>query len=282
MTGEPVERAQAKMRAYLARGMSLTRMSEQTGLGVSTLHYCQTNAGMLAVNWEAIMRMPFVPPAGSTLVPGDGARRRLGGLWRDGFPLPFLADRLGVDRSYLQRIIRGGMRAGRGATPHTVTADTAAVVRELYDKLSGSQPGEFGLEPRSIAFAATLASKKGVPPRHCWDPDTIDDPGAHPEWTGACGTRQGVYIHHRDRIPMCVRCKERRIPDGVPRLRPGALGRFRKAAGLSLSELGERLDLHTSTVYYWETGRSAPKSREIVEALAGVLDVPIEELSEER
>lgn len=288
VTGERLLKAQVKLRAYRARGMSLTQMSEQTGINVSTLYYFQTNNGMLAGHWEAVMRMTFTPPAGSTLVDATGTRRRLGGLWRDGFPLPFLAERMGgIDRSYLQRIIRGGSRPGRGVRPYTVTADTADTVRQLFDKLDGRVPDEFGLDPAAVRRSRTFAGKKGAAPRHCWDPETIDDPDARPEWTGACGSPEGLRIHYRDDIPACRACLDTRTgayAAGTVRsdlISAARLTSARERSGMSRTGLAARLGVHQGTVYYWETGRSAPRGQQMVDRLITVLGCNYEDIREE-
>lgn len=288
VTGERLLKAQAKLRAYRARGMPPSRMSEQTGINMSTIHYFQTNNGMLARHWDAVMRMEFVPPAGSTLIDATGTRRRLGGLWRDGFTLPFLAERLGgIDRSYLQRIIRGGLRAGRGVRPHTVTADTAGAVQGLFEKLDGRTPDEFGLDSAAARRAQTFARKKGVAPRHCWDPDTIDDPAAIPEWTGQCGTPAGLRIHYRENIPSCPAClaaRDRSSGFGFSTagmISGDLLRAARERRGYSLAELGGVLGVHQATVYYWESGRSSPRGQEMLDRLVIALGCNYEDLREE-
>lgn len=263
--------------------MPPSRMSEQTGIGMSTLHYFHTNNGMLARHWVAVMRMQFEPPVGSTLIDASGTRRRLAGLWRDGFPLPFLAERMGVlDRSYLQRIIRGGLRAGRGARPYTVTADTAALVREVYEKLEERKPEEFGIPSYSILRAQAFAKKKGLAPRHCWDPDTIDDPKAIPEWTGGCGTPVGLRIHWREGIPACPAClATRQESDTRPRLSGGKLKTLRQKKGWTIRQVADRLDLTSDAVYSWEIGRSAPRSEELLDRLVTLMGCDYDDLCEE-
>lgn len=284
VTGERFLKAQAKLRAYQARGMPPSRMSEQTGINMSTLHYFHTNNGMLARHWEAVMRMRFEPPTGSTLIDATGTRRRLAGLWRDGFPLPFLVERTGIpDRSYLQRIIRGGARPGRGSRPHTVTADTAATVREVYEKFEERKPEEFGITPYASARARAFAIKKDAAPRHCWDPDTIDDPKALPEWTGACGTPAGLRIHWREGVPACPACLATRgESDSRPRLSGGKLKALREKKGWTIRQVAEQLDLTSDAVYAWEIGRSGPRSEELFDRLVTLMHCDYEDICEEQ
>lgn len=285
VTPDELRRAQAKIRSFRARGMSQAKMCEVTGLLQSTMYGFEKNNGMLRANWEKVMRMPFIPPSGTDLVDSLGSRRRLGSLWRDGFSLPFLAERIGgVERLYLQRMIRG--RAG--TSPLTsMTAERAQRISELYDKLEVRDPAEFGIDAGASKRAATYAEKRGCVPRHCWDSDTIDDPETIPEWTGACGTPQGLRIHYEQHIPTCAPCLATR--DSARKEAGGAKSTFsgsklriaRVRRGLSITQLGDLLDVHRDAVYCWETGRSAPRTQERVSQLCAILGVPESELTEE-
>jgi transcriptional regulator with XRE-family HTH domain len=276
-SSEQFLQAQAKIRSYRARGMSQAKMCEVTGLLQSTFHSFERNGGILTRNWEKVMRMPFVPPSGTDMVPSLGSRRRLGSLWHDGFTLPFLAERIGgVDRLYLQRMIRG--RAGT-ASLESMIAERAERIADLYDKLECRKPAEFGIDVGSSKRARTYALKRGCVPCHCWDPDTIDDPKAIPEWTGACGTAEGLRIHQREGIPACPPCLAVNLGPaaGAVPLNPAKLKAAREARRLTLPELGKTLGVHESTIHYWETGRSAPRSRSLVDRYLAVLDLCPEE-----
>ena len=52
-----------------------------------------------------------------------------------------------------------------------------------------------------------IARRNGWAPPGAWDDDQIDDPQAHPEWTGECGTDRGYWVHRRQQLPMCTRCE---------------------------------------------------------------------------
>lgn len=277
VTQDELRQAQAKLRSFRARGMPLAKMSEVTGIISSSLYSFQHNSGMLMSNWLKIARMPFVPPTGSTLIDSTGTRRRLGGLWRDGFPLPFLAERIGdVDRLYLQRMIRG--RAGT-APLNRVTADRAARVQELYGKLELQKPAELGIDPGQSKRASAYATKRGCPPSHCWDPDTIDDPDAIAEWTGACGTANGLRIHQREGIPACPPCLAVNLGPaaGAIAISPAKVRAAREVRGLSRQEVADALGVHRSTLEYWESGRSAPRDRNLTDRYLAVLDLNPEE-----
>jgi DNA-binding XRE family transcriptional regulator len=251
-------------------------MSDQTGVSFRTIGEIETATGIRSSTLTRLRTLRFEPPNDSALIDATGTRRRLASLWYDGFPIPWLQERLGVlDRRHTQILIRGGKAVGR---PSLVKGVTAAAVNRLYDELDGHGPEEFGIAPRVVKFCRTFAVKVGATPRHCWDPDTIDDPEAIPEWTGACGTSRGLHIHYRDQIlPACGPCLATRTVEtphagsSTSGLQGPKLTTAREKRGLSIRELGVELGVSESTVYYWETGRSAPRSRERLTQLCKTL-----------
>ena len=52
------------------------------------------------------------------------------------------------------------------------------------------------------------ALHNGWAPPITWDDDTIDDPSAHPDWTGHCGTDRGWWLHRANNIPTCQPCQQ--------------------------------------------------------------------------
>ncbi|MFE6429322.1 hypothetical protein ACFVOB_28175 [Streptomyces rochei] len=57
------------------------------------------------------------------------------------------------------------------------------------------------------ARSRNRAIREGWAPAAAWDDDLIDDPNAHPEWTGYCGTDRGWWTHRWQNLPMCPRCE---------------------------------------------------------------------------
>src|SRR5690606_31398529 len=112
-----------------------------------------------------------------------------------------------------------------------------------------------------------------------WDPDTIDDPDAYPEWTGACGTHRGRLIHKREGTPVCGPCKA--APEAARKFSPEKFKAARVRRGLTLLKLAEAVDCHETTVRYWEDGRSVPRRRGLMDRMLSVLDVTIEDITEE-
>lgn len=93
-----------------------------------------------------------------------GTARRLRALMAIGYTQGQLAAELGVDQSWVSKL----MRNSRGR----VNVDTHQRVVELYDRLS--------MTPGASAQAREKAHRNGWPPPLAWDDDTIDDPDAQP------------------------------------------------------------------------------------------------------
>ncbi|MEU2566579.1 helix-turn-helix domain-containing protein [Streptomyces althioticus] len=98
----------------------------------------------------------------------------------------------GVDHSVLSELLAGRI--------DVVTIALARRVDNGFRQLAGST----GDSVRSL----NRARREGWAPPVAWDDDTIDDPNAHPEWTGHCGTDRGWWIHQRQQLPMCLRCEQ--------------------------------------------------------------------------
>jgi hypothetical protein len=211
--GEQAELAMNKVRQYRAQGMSLSDMSRQTGIGVSKFaEICKGKKwchgqwypvhSMHRATWERIMAMQFVAPSGCGRVDPTGTRRRMQALAMAGYPLPFLEPLLNRKIAELGRIACGE----QGKT--YVHARLAEDVYRVYRRLINAKPDDFGISPASQRRVITFAKKRGYAPDHCWDSDTIDDPAAIPEWTGACGTYQGYWLHRNHGIPLCDPCRK--------------------------------------------------------------------------
>lgn len=259
--------------------MSLRQMSDQVGVSFRTLGEIQTAQSIRATTLVKVRGLKFEPPDDSALIDATGTRRRLAALWRDGFPIPWIQEHLGtLDVRHTQVLIKGG-KAVKG--PAMVRAGTAAAAVRLYDELDGRKPDEFGIPERTVSFCGAFAKKRNAAPRACWDPDTIDDPDAIPEWTGACGTPQGLRIHYRDDIPTCQPCLDSRFQgkgEKAPRVDGAKLRAARKAAGMSVAGFARRVGCDTSAVYYWETGRSAPRNQQTVDKIVTALKIGEEDI----
>lgn len=281
VTGAPVAAVCRKVRVFRARGMTTLQMADQTGMNRTSFR--DYSAGVKVIKrkfFERLVALEFEEPIDTAIIDATGTSRRLQSLWYDGFPVPWIVEHAGIGtRSSIREIMSG-------ETPR-VTARTARAVSGLYDKLAESEPGEFGIGDRKVRFCRTFAGKQGYVPRYCWDPDTIDDPAAIPQWTGRCGTELGHYIHRRDGIPMCEPCSrmgsaagvDRRLMDRFDpkefRARRERFGYSRRALAAAASAT---VSVNPGTIQYWEEGRNRPQRQGKLEACLGLLDATLEDV----
>lgn len=251
------ERAENRVRSWKARGMSLTQMARQTGLPLATVSNIHSRSATyrFRTSYAAIAMMRFEEPDDNALVDPTGTIRRLQALRADGFTLQWVEENGGGSPSQSRKLATGRYTRTRGLM--------ARRVREVYDLADGRTAEDFGILPGRAASCRTYGRKFGWSPRHTWDPDTIDDPEAFPEWTGACGTVQGWLIHKREDIPMCDQCRGRahdlRGPGREYADFDGSkLRKLRYRRGIELGELAKRIGVHKSTIMYWEQGRMKP------------------------
>ena len=84
---------------------------------------------------------------------------------------------------------------------------TERAARTLYERLWNTDPREHGVSLHSYNRARRHAATHGWAPPAAWDDDRLDDPAAHPDWTGSCGTPSGAAAHRRDGLlPVCRPC----------------------------------------------------------------------------
>ena len=152
-------------------------------------------------------------------------------------------------------------------------------VADLYEKLEGHWPEELGVEPRAARFVSAFARKKEFAPRMCWDPDTVGDPEALPDWTGYCGTGFGMIVHKRDGIPPCDRCVAAYdYPDPYPGFNGEKFRALRERRGWARNPLGRKVGIDPSTIQYWEEGRSRPQREGRLDRVLSVLDATYEDV----
>lgn len=274
--GPDVTEVKAKVRSYRERGMTLHQMQQQTGVLFHTLStsLSRDSSRMYRRTYEALKRLEFEEPDPTAWVAPTGTVRRISSMWHDGFTLDFQAERMGVQKNHLQRLILGVK--GRGH----VTYRMAKSVAELYGKLAGCEPQEFGIPDRSVRYCRTFALKKGAVPRSCWDADTIDDPEAIPEWTGRCGTEEGYRIHLRDGIPVCSACKPKAVKKHLLGFDGDLLRQLRESRGMSRKLLARTVGtVNETTLQYWETGRSKPQRQDKLDAVLLALDATVEDVT---
>lgn len=185
----------------VAGGMSEQRIAAKSGASQTNVSYIRRQ-GENVNTYTARMILATAPDPPGWLpegdwgprLPGLGSQRRLQALIADGFPMQWIGERLGTERTFVKRCAHQGHKVG-------LFAKNRNAITALYDELEGRKPQEF---PEITPFARSRARRQGEancwPTRILWDEDTIDDPDGFPEYTGECGTLTGHSIHERDGI----------------------------------------------------------------------------------
>ncbi|MFF5973661.1 helix-turn-helix domain-containing protein [Streptomyces sp. NPDC012769] len=148
---------------------------------------------------NAIMTTQFGPADVAAQIRSHGTQRRLRAMIAAGYPQHWLAEHTGRRVAQLNNFLV--------KEREYVSAAHAADVEQLYRKYADTDPVTVGVTSKAKAYSLGVARKRGYPPGTCWDDDTIDDPAAIPEWTGACGSERGYQIHWREKIPSCEPCR---------------------------------------------------------------------------
>lgn len=148
---------------------------------------------------------------GHLLVDATGTVRRLQALVRRGWPKARIAAQLGMTLSNFISLL----------DRDRVTAATARAVAELYPRLENTDPIAHGVMPGTALRTANTARYLHWALPAAWDEDTIDDPDAHPDHTGACGTADGYRLHVNQFIlPACKPCRVAHKQEREQRLKP--------------------------------------------------------------
>ncbi|MFT2016312.1 helix-turn-helix domain-containing protein [Streptomyces sp. 796.1] len=207
VTGTPeVEDTRQMINDLHAKGMSYRAIGAQVGVPASTVStFAGGRAGILRTTLTRLQQVqhearPDDGAAGARVDP-TGTQRRLQALWAAGFPIGYIRQAMGPDTNepYLRRILHG-----RSARTHAAYARRVA---DVYQQLAGTNPADLGATQHGITYARNAAARAGYAPPHCWDPETIDNPDATPEWTGECGTETGYRIHRREGTEPCPACR---------------------------------------------------------------------------
>jgi transcriptional regulator with XRE-family HTH domain len=263
----------------------------------------QTTVGRIVAGlYKAVHRetydklMQLVPQAPARVTARAGSRvdprctmRRLQALNAVGFNCQFLGEMLDVPKQTLSMIVRGERAFVYGAT--------AASVTEIYDKLAFADPVDHGISPARVKISQTFARKSAYAPPWAWDEDTLNDPEAHPEWTGACGTEEGYRIHIRETLfngnplPLCGAC--RAAVETVEYVETVVFRRDRFAElleerGLNPRQLAikiwgaemtpDQVRAKADAIYRWRDGSRSPRYHAQVLEITQALEVPLAEL----
>lgn len=200
--GEPVRR---HIRNLMSAGVSVARISEHCGVSYSIL------SGLLYERSATRPRSEKIRLVNARLILGvraeelatryvdpTGTQRRIQALVANGWPQRRLGPHLGIHPAYVHAVMH----------QPSVYGVTAVSVAAAYDRLWNQDPHRHGICASTVKKVRTHARANGWAPPGAWDDDAIDDPAAHPEWTGHCGTDRGYWIHRVQDLPMCNRCSQ--------------------------------------------------------------------------
>ena len=192
----PAAPVAAHVRTLLDAGMGWTRITRAAHCSTCTLSRILNGQELMRrTAAERILAVRYRPAPGRT-IDATGTRRRIQALMAVGNTIVGIAAESGVDHSVINDILNGAP---------TVRGMTADRIAAAYDWLS-RQPNTS--RQSSATVSRNRATREGWAPPGAWDDDHIDDPNAHPEWTGYCGTDRGYWIHQRQQLPMCSRCEQ--------------------------------------------------------------------------
>lgn len=273
-------------------GMTYKQIAEQLELDHSTITAIGARRAKTVHRdtFNAVIRLQIDTdfPTGRTRhssprVDPTSTLRRLRALTAEGIPAEVIATHM--PGHTWSRTLRALMTKGA----EFVHASTVEDVRHAYDKLKGVTPEDLGVRPQHVRGAKRKAAALGWAPVSCWDDDTIDDPAAIPEWTGACGTEEGYRIHIRETLdgnpmPPCEACRnavEVQLPDRSCHELPFVFNheRFSEAMekrGINPRQLAIKLGRdprEADRFYRWRRGDRNPQNRSEVYAVAAALDL---------
>jgi transcriptional regulator with XRE-family HTH domain len=201
----------APVRAHLATlrecGIGLRRIAELTGCARSNLAALTRGRGgrppSTKVRPALAAAVLAIEPtldniAAKVPVSALGSVRRLQALVAAGWPQAHLAQEVGIAERNMSALLRSDR----------VYAGTARTIRDVFGALWNADPVGHGATPGGINRSRRRAAANGWAPPAAWDDDTIDDPQAHPDWTGKCGTPEGYNAHYAYQIlPTCQPCR---------------------------------------------------------------------------
>ncbi|MCX4232091.1 hypothetical protein [Streptomyces ortus] len=191
----PAEPVAAHLRTLLDAGMGWVRIGRAAHSSSCTIARILNGQQLIRrTAAERLLAVKYRPAPGRT-VNATGTRRRIQALIAIGHTVEGVAAESGVDHSVIHDVL-GGAANVRGMTCDRIAA--------AYDWLSGHPPTD--IRPSAATTSRNRAARQGWAPPIAWDDDRIDDPTAHPDWTGCCGTDRGWWTHNLNDIPVCPRC----------------------------------------------------------------------------
>lgn len=180
----------AHLTACIESGWTRLEIANESGVSDRAIRYIL--AGQPKVQRDNALRLLAVKPRQSHRTGTIGVIRRTRALARAGYPITWTAQQVGCSNRYIYEILNG--------TVTKINTRLAERFAEVYRRHEAT--------PGPSAPARIAANAKGWPGPEAWDADTIDDPDAHPDWTGHCGTDHGWWLHRLEKIPGCRPCEQ--------------------------------------------------------------------------
>jgi DNA-binding Xre family transcriptional regulator len=178
----------------LARSMTWAQICAATGCNDDNLRYVADGRRkrIRRSTLEQILAVQVEQPAPGKYIDITGTRRRVQALRAIGWSAQAIAEKCGSARARIDVISSGEQPTIR----HQLAEKIAQTFIELHQT-----PAPAGC---SSTVAKKYARLNGWAPPGAWD--DIDDPAALPDWTGACGTDRGWWLHSVNNIPVCLGC----------------------------------------------------------------------------
>lgn len=198
------EPARRHIRNLMSAGVSVVRIAATADISTAVisraLYSCNGNPPSRHLRKANADRLLAVKAADvvTGYVNSTGTRRRIQALMAKGWPQVALGQHFGCHPRYVTHLT---LRS-------SIYGTTAAKVAAAYDRLWNKEPLEHGVTLSARNWVRNYARTHEWAPPAAWDDDTIDDPNAHPEWTGYCGTDRGFWTHRLQKIPGCARCNQ--------------------------------------------------------------------------
>ncbi|MFJ2676346.1 helix-turn-helix domain-containing protein [Streptomyces sp. NPDC087525] len=173
-------------------GMSQMTIARQAGVSQTTISYI-VNGKTRACQRDKAQRILAVTPGSFDLLsemPMLAIQRKLQALYALGHGQLAIAAAGSLNHSTVSHIVNGRYSK--------IDGSTAAKAEAAYTKLSNTPGASWKAKARARKF-------QWAPPA-AWDDDSFDDPNAHPDWTGHCGSDRGWWSHRLTGIPVCPPC----------------------------------------------------------------------------
>lgn len=189
--------------------MTFKEIHEQSGVRINVLtglHQQRRGRYQKIRPGDAAALLAFRPRPMSRAERMLGTGRILKGLSATGVSTSVVAEHLGT--KYRKQTLDNWRM---GYADYVPTREVYDELVSIAQKLERMTPAELGMKTNVYNQVRARSRTYGYAPIAAWDWDTIHLADAFPDWTGACGSMEGLRIHRRDEIlPICEPCQEAR------------------------------------------------------------------------